>query len=54
MAESTILIVDDESAIRDMVSVALEVAGYRRLQAENPRDAQGLVTGENPDLGFHD
>jgi len=50
MAESTVLIVDDESAIRDMVTVALEVAGYRCLQAENARDAHALIIDENPDL----
>ena len=50
MAESTILIVDDESAIRDMVSVALEVAGYRCLQAENARNAHALIIDESPDL----
>jgi len=50
MAESTVLIVDDESAIRDMVTVALEVAGYRCLQAENARDAHALIIDEKPDL----
>ncbi|RLA41734.1 MAG: phosphate regulon transcriptional regulatory protein PhoB [Gammaproteobacteria bacterium] len=50
MAESTILIVDDESAIRDMVTVALEMAGYRCLQAENARDAHALIIDESPDL----
>jgi len=50
MAESTILIVDDESAIRDMVTVALEVAGYRCLQAENARSAHALIIDESPDL----
>jgi len=50
MAESTVLIVDDERAIRDMVTVALEVAGYRCLQAENARDAHALIIDENPDL----
>ena len=50
MAECTVLIVDDESAIRDMVSVALEVAGYRCLQAENARNAHALIIDESPDL----
>ncbi|OUS17335.1 phosphate regulon transcriptional regulatory protein PhoB [Gammaproteobacteria bacterium 50_400_T64] len=50
MEESTVLIVDDESAIRDMVTVALEVAGYRCLQAENARDAHALIIDESPDL----
>lgn len=50
MAASTVLIVDDESAIRDMVAVALEVAGYRCLQAENARNAHALIIDESPDL----
>lgn len=50
MAEFTILIVDDESAIRDMVTVALEVAGYKCLQAENARTAHALIIDESPDL----
>ena len=50
MAEATVLIVDDESAIRDMVSVALEVAGYRCLQADNARNAHALIIDESPDL----
>ncbi|MDF1831608.1 MAG: phosphate regulon transcriptional regulator PhoB [Porticoccaceae bacterium] len=50
MAECTVLIVDDESAIRDMVSVALEVAGYRCLQADNARNAHALIIDESPDL----
>lgn len=50
MAEATVLIVDDESAIRDMVSVALEVAGYRCLQAGNARTAHALIIDASPDL----
>ena len=50
MPEPTVLIVDDESAIRDMVTVALEIAGYRCLQAENARSAHALIIDENPDL----
>ena len=50
MTEATILVVDDESAIRDMVSVALEVAGFNYLQAENARVAHALIIDEQPDL----
>lgn len=50
MSESTILVVDDESAIRDMVSVALEVAGYRCLTAENARTAHAIIIDDRPDL----
>ena len=50
MSQSTILIVDDELAIRDMLSLALEMAGYSVLQAENIHDAHCLVVDEHPDL----
>ncbi|MBL4781411.1 MAG: phosphate regulon transcriptional regulator PhoB [Porticoccaceae bacterium] len=50
MAEATILIVDDESSIRDMVAVALEVAGYHCLQADNARSAHATIIDESPDL----
>lgn len=50
MADKTILIVDDEAAIRDMLRVALEMADYRCLEAENVQDAHALVIDETPDL----
>ena len=50
MAQSTVLIVDDESAIRDMLRLALELAGYHCLEADNIRDAYTLVVDERPDL----
>ncbi len=50
MKEQTVLIVDDEPAIRGMISVALEVAGFRCLEAGNARDAHALIIDESPDL----
>ncbi len=50
MTAQTILIIDDEAAIRDMVSVALEVAGFECLQADNARDGHALIIDEKPDL----
>lgn len=50
MAEQTILIIDDEPAIRDMTGIALEAAGYRCLQAENARDGHACIIDDNPDL----
>ncbi|MDB9737253.1 DNA-binding response regulator, partial [Porticoccaceae bacterium] len=35
MPKHRILIVDDEASIRDMLSLALEAAGFNVLQAEN-------------------
>lgn len=50
LLDKTILIVDDESAIRDMLRVALEMADYRCLEAENAQDAHSLIIDEKPDL----
>ncbi|HEV8078295.1 MAG TPA: phosphate regulon transcriptional regulator PhoB [Marinobacter sp.] len=50
MSEKTILIVDDESAIREMVTMALEMAGYNCLQAADARDAHTLIVDKRPDL----
>jgi two-component system phosphate regulon response regulator PhoB len=50
MAEQTILIIDDEAAIRDMVSISLEAAGFNCLQAENARDGHALIIDDQPDL----
>lgn len=50
MANKKILIVDDESAIRDMLRIALEMADYDCLEAEDAHQALGLVVDEQPDL----
>jgi len=50
MREATILVVDDETAIRDMVCAALDVSGFHCLQAENARDAHTLIVDSSPDL----
>ena len=50
MAERTILIVDDESSIRDMLRVALEMADYQCLEAEDAQKAHALIVDEKPDL----
>jgi len=43
-------VVDDETAIRDMISTALEIAGFRCLQAENATLGHALIIDESPDL----
>lgn len=50
MTGRKILIVDDESAIRDMLRVALEMAEYQCLEASNAQDAHALIVDEKPDL----
>lgn len=50
MSEASVLIVDDEAAIRDMVAAALEVAGFQCLRADSARTAYALIVDEQPDL----
>src|SRR5690554_2868463 len=50
MNGKTVLIVDDEPAIREMIAVALEMADYDYLEAEDARQAHALVVDRQPDL----
>jgi two-component system, OmpR family, phosphate regulon response regulator PhoB len=50
MTGKSILIVDDEAPIREMIVVALEMAGYECLEAENSQLAHALVVDKQPDL----
>lgn len=50
MPKHTILLVDDEMAIRTMLCVALEAAGYNVLQAESAQQAHGIIIDRSPDL----
>ncbi|WP_227369314.1 phosphate regulon transcriptional regulator PhoB [Halomonas sp. M20] len=50
MTAKTVLIVDDEAAIREMIAVALEMADYRVLEADNAQAAHALIVDEQPDL----
>jgi two-component system phosphate regulon response regulator PhoB len=50
MADRTILVVDDESAIRDMLRMALEAADFNCLEADNIQDAYRVVVDDQPDL----
>ncbi len=50
MAEAKILIVDDEEAIREMISVSLELAGFQWIEAENGQVAHSRIVDERPDL----
>lgn len=46
----TVLIVDDEVAIRDMLRVALEMAHYHCLEAADAQTAHALIVDKKPDL----
>ncbi len=50
MPDKTILIVDDETAIRDMLRVALEMAEYKCIEAEDAQQAHSLIIDKKPDL----
>jgi len=50
MTDKTILIVDDEASIRDMLRVALEMADYQCLEAEDAQRAHALIVDRKPDL----
>ncbi len=50
MVGKNILIVDDEAPIREMIAVALEMAGYDCLEAENTQQAHALIVDRKPDL----
>ena len=50
MSEATILIVDDEAAIRDMVGITLDLAGFSSISASDAREAHICVIDNNPDL----
>lgn len=45
-----ILIVDDEASIREMIAVALEMAGYECLEASNTQDAYSIIVDEKPQM----
>lgn len=50
MTGKTVLIVDDEASIREMIAVALEMADYDYLEAADAREAHSLIIDRQPDL----
>ncbi len=50
MAGNSILIVDDEAPIREMIAVALEMAGYSCMEAANAQDAHARIIDAPPSL----
>lgn len=47
---ATILVVEDEPAIQELIACNLELAGYRALRAENAEQAFEIVRSALPDL----
>ncbi len=50
MTAKTVLIVDDEAPIREMIAVALEMADYHVLEADNAQTAHAMIVDHQPDL----
>lgn len=50
MSLGKVLIVDDELAIRDMLQMALEIADFDCIEAENITDAYRQVIDQKPDM----
>lgn len=48
--DKTILIVDDEAPIRDMLRVALEMSDYQCIEAGDAQTAHSLIIDRKPDL----
>jgi len=45
-----ILIVDDEAPIRQMIAVALEMAGFQCIEADNAQLAHQMIIDQKPDM----
>lgn len=50
MQDVRILIVDDEAAIRDMLRMALEMADFNCMEADNAQDAHAIIIDSSPHL----
>lgn len=50
MQDVKILIVDDEAAIRDMLRMALEMADFTCMEADNAQDAHAIIIDSSPHL----
>ena len=48
--DSTILVIDDERAIRDMVVMALEKEGFKCMEASDAHKAETIIAESAPDL----
>ena len=50
MAKQSILVIDDEPAIRDMLQIALDAAGFKVGLAEGAKQAYPIIIDTPPDL----
>ena len=54
MAKQSILVIDDEPAIRDMLQIALDAAGFKVGLAEDAKQAYPIIIDTPPDLILRD
>jgi len=54
MSQSSVLIVEDDSALREALSDTLKLAGYRVLEAPNGRIALDIIDSENVEIVVSD
>ena len=52
MGQATILVVEDDPAVREFLADALSDQGYRVLQARDGAEAIHALDGKPPDTGF--
>lgn len=50
MSQKTVLVIDDESVLRDMMGRILEQAGYRVLRAPNGESGLELIEDQRPEV----
>ncbi len=50
MTTHTVLIVDDEASIRDMIAMSLELNDYTCIHAENAINAHNIILEQPPDI----
>ena len=48
MAKQSILVIDDEPAIRDMLQIALDAAGFKVELAEDAKQAYPIIIDTQP------
>ncbi len=54
MSDATVLVVDDDPQIRDVLGVALERAGYRTVMARDGAEGLAKAQAQRPDLAVLD
>src|SRR5919199_5978058 len=51
---ATVVVADDDRAVREMIRTVLELDGYKVLEAENGRDAWAIIRQQHPPVVIAD